>query len=204
MNDLLKWSVENTVPSDPNSGAPASDRALDPEALQRLLSNAPSDADLMKHAMAAIRDPDISLDNKLIAFDNFEQLVETIDNANNLEVLGLWTPLLEELSAPEAERRKYAAWCIGTAVQNNEKAQERLLVLNEGISTLVRLSQTDPDSNVRRKAAYAISSAVRNYQPGMDELRRHLPKHIVAADEKKIEAGDMDRIDEIMAKIRES
>jgi hypothetical protein len=80
----------------------------------------------MKESMAAIHDPSISLENKLIAFDNFEQLVENIDNANNLSSLGLWTPLLEQLKSPESELRRMAAWCTGTSVQNNEKAQERV------------------------------------------------------------------------------
>jgi hypothetical protein len=35
-------------------------------------------------------------------------------------------PLVEELEAEEHERRMMAAWCVGTAVQNNEKAQERV------------------------------------------------------------------------------
>ena len=54
----------------------------------------PSDATLLKEAMAAIQSPDASNENKLVAFDNFEQLIENIDNANNIESLGLWTPLI--------------------------------------------------------------------------------------------------------------
>jgi hypothetical protein len=134
MNSLLKWSIENAVAADANSNettatqpdAQRAQQTLDTEALQRLLAGAPSDAELMKAAMEVIRDPETTLDNKLIAFDNFEQLVENLDNANNMEVLGLWTPLVEELRAIEAERRMMAAWCIGTAVQNNLKAQERV------------------------------------------------------------------------------
>jgi hypothetical protein len=80
----------------------------------------------MKESMAAIRSPDISLPNKLIAFDNFEQLIEQIDNANNMQPLGLWTPLLAVLESEEPDLRRMAAWCMGTAVQNNIKAQERV------------------------------------------------------------------------------
>lgn len=123
MNNLLKWSIENTVPSDPN--APPPSRTLDTEALKALMGG-PSDAELMKESMAAIQSPDINLDDKLTAFDNLEQLVESIDNANNLESLGLWTPLIHQLSSEEAGIRMMAAWCVGTAVQNNIKAQERV------------------------------------------------------------------------------
>jgi hypothetical protein len=93
MNNLLKWSIENSAPSNDQpstSAAQPSGRSLSPSALQRVLFNTPSDAELMQAAMPAIRDPDTTLDNKLIAFDNFEQLVENLDNANMLEVLGLW------------------------------------------------------------------------------------------------------------------
>lgn len=135
MNNLLKWSIENSAPTttatDGTTPAPAP-RSLSPTALHRLLLNAPSDAELMKNAMAAIRSPTTTLDDKLIAFDNFEQLVENLDNANNLGVLGLWEPLVQELEAAEAGRRMMGAWCIGTAVQNNAGAQEmvRLLLLS--------------------------------------------------------------------------
>ena len=59
----------------------------------------PSEADIMKEAMMIITspDPEITHDSKMTAFDNFEQCVENIDNANNLGSLGLWTPLIDLL-----------------------------------------------------------------------------------------------------------
>lgn len=134
MNSLLKWSIQNsTNPSDPNSSnsnnsvADAS-RGLTPEMISTLLGG-PSDADLMKAAMEALRSDEVDLENKMIAFDNFEQLLENIDNANNMEPLGLWTPLVELLRHEEADMRRMAAWCVGTAVQNNEKAQDKVWFL---------------------------------------------------------------------------
>lgn len=80
----------------------------------------------MKEAMAAILHPEVSMENKEIAFDNFEQLVEGIDNANNIEALGLWQPLVDLLDSEQAELRKWTAWCMATAVSNNIKAQEKV------------------------------------------------------------------------------
>lgn len=80
----------------------------------------------MKESMTAILSPSLPLSNKLVAFDNFEQLIESLDNANNMEPLGLWTPLVDLLANEEADLRKMAAWCIGTAVQNNAQSQERV------------------------------------------------------------------------------
>ena len=137
LNRLLKWGIENTSPP-PNSNSnststePASldnaqhsSRDLNAEVLQALMGG-PSDAELMKESMAAIQSPDISLANKLVAFDNLEQLIEQIDNANNMQTLGLWTPLLAVLGSDEPDLRRMAAWCMGTAVQNNVLAQERV------------------------------------------------------------------------------
>lgn len=132
LNNLLKWSIENAGPSAPSSndteaqaGQRPSDRHLNADALRALMGG-PNDADLMRESMAAIQNPDISLENKLVAFDNFEQLIENIDNANNMQPMGLWTPLVELLGSEEAELRRMAAWCMGTAVQNSAKAQERV------------------------------------------------------------------------------
>lgn len=160
----------------------------------------PSDADLMKQAMHVIRNPEATDESKMTAFDNFEQLIENLDNANNMEPLGLWAPLIDLLSAPEADLRRMAAWCIGTAVQNNVKSQERFLAMN-GIPPLCKLATDDSNNLVRRKAVYALSSEVRNYQPGMDETCKCLPKDITGPDH--ISAENMDVIDAIMAKLRE-
>ena len=134
MNGLLKWSIQNsTNPSDPNASnsntstavTDAASRGINAEMISTLFGG-PSDADLMKASMEALRSDEVDLENKMIAFDNFEQLLENIDNANNMEPLGLWTPLVELLRHEEADMRRMAAWCVGTAVQNNEKAQDKV------------------------------------------------------------------------------
>ncbi|KAI1617915.1 hsp70-like protein [Exophiala viscosa] len=201
LNSLLKWGVENS-----NAGQQGDQPAREPKGLSadalRALMGGPSDADLMKEAMSIIvsSDPEITLDSKVTAFDNFEQLVEGIDNANNMEPLGLWSPLLSQLDSPVADLRRMAAWCLGTAVQNNEKAQERLLAIN-GIDKLCQVAVEDTDRAVRRKAVYALSSGIRNYQPAMNEAVKRLPKNIVGPDQ--VSAADMDVIDAIMEKLRD-
>jgi len=203
LNSLLKWGVENSAASaaDPEA-APPSSRGLDPAALAALMGG-PSDADLMISSMQAVlsNDPELSVDDKLVAFDNFEQLIENLDNANNLGPLELWTPLLGCLSHEEKEIRKMAAWCVGTAVQNNEKSQERLLAMN-GIPPLVKLATgEEEDKLVRRKAVYALSSSCRNYQPAMDELVTELVK--LGRKQEKIDASDMDACDVLIGGLRE-
>ncbi|KAL8734506.1 MAG: hypothetical protein Q9166_001406 [cf. Caloplaca sp. 2 TL-2023] len=207
MNQLLKWSIENsestrndsTDSTDPKAERP-SGRGLNQEAINSLMGG-PSDAELMKQSMTAIQSSDVTLENKLVAFDNFEQLIEIVDNANNLEILGLWTPLVAELSNDAAEMRRMAAWCIGTAVQNNIKSQERVLAVN-ALPTLVKLALVDPNEAVRRKAIYALSSEIRNYSPALNDLLQHLPEEMRPTG--MVNAGDMDQVDKVMDVIKQA
>ncbi|UKZ83424.1 hsp70 nucleotide exchange factor fes1 [Trichoderma virens FT-333] len=205
LNDLLRWSIENTESTEFPNG-PSTDAQVPPPTnltpeLMAALMGGPSDADLMKGSMEIINDPEVSLENKLIAFDNFEQLIENLDNANNIANLDLWTPLLGHLSNQERELRKMAAWCVGTAVQNNERTQERLLAMG-GLTPLVEMAlKEDEAEDVRRKAIYALSSAVRNYQPSMDLCTDELNKRGFTAT--KVDAADMDAVDVVIHGLRE-
>ncbi|KAL7936722.1 nucleotide exchange factor Fes1 domain-containing protein [Trichoderma chlorosporum] len=206
LNDLLRWSIENTesgaFPNDPSTEAQAPPATnLTPELMAALMGG-PSDADLMKGSIEIINDPEVTLENKLIAFDNFEQLIENLDNANNIANLDLWTPLLGHLKNEERELRKMAAWCVGTAVQNNERTQERLLAMG-GLTPLVEMAlKEDEAEDVRRKAIYALSSAVRNYQPSMDLCADELNKRGFTAPT-KVDAADMDAVDVVIHGLRE-
>lgn len=222
MNKLLKWSVQNSQQSADGTAAPPSAeqaaRNLTPDMINALFGG-PSEADLMKAAMEVLHSDESDLENKLIAFDNFEQLIESIDNANNLEPLGLWTPLIQLLKHEEADMRRMAAWCIGTAVQNNEKAQDKVcphathansgliqtnipsvqLVVMNAIPTLVHIATTDTNPAARKKSVYALSSATRNYQPALNELVKHLPEDYGFG---QTDAADMEAVDSIMDKLR--
>lgn len=219
LNDLLKWSIVNTpapAPATEGSNAEGAREApestpttnnissLDPELLKALMGG-PSDAELMKAAMEVITcpDDDVTHENRVIAFDNFEQLIESLDNANNLSNLALWSPLIGLLSHDHPELRRYAAWCIGTAVQNNAPSQEKFLVAG-GLPKLVAMAAgEESDEQVRRKAVYALSSAVRNYQPAMDEAHKELGNFGLAGSREKVDAADMDAVDEIITALRE-
>ncbi|KAJ4989024.1 Hsp70 nucleotide exchange factor FES1 [Stagonosporopsis vannaccii] len=199
LNTLLKWGVEN---SNVSEGAEAPKTQLTPEALQALFGgNQKSDAQMMKDNMEVIKREDCDLEDRITAFDNFEQLIENLDNANNLESLNLWIPLIEQLENKEAELRRFAAWCIGTAVQNNIKTQEKLLVLG-AIPTLVRMATGDDETKVKKKAITALSSSVRNFQPALDDAVTHVPAEYKPSS--KLDANDMDSVDILINKLRDS
>lgn len=61
------------------------------------------------------------------------------------------------------------------------------------------ISTTDVNAAARKKAVYALSSAVRNYQPAMNELTKNLPEGYPSG---KTDAGDMDAVDAIMDQLR--
>ncbi|KAI9802842.1 MAG: hsp70 nucleotide exchange factor fes1 [Piccolia ochrophora] len=210
LNQLLKWSVENstdasadpTSTSDPKATR-ASGQPLNANAINALMGG-PSDADLMRAAVAVVTAADTPLDDKVIAFDNLEQLLENIDNANDLKALELWEPLLGLLGNEEKEMRKMAAWCVGTAVQNNDKAQKEASERG-AVERLVEMAVADEEREVRRKAVYALSSAVRNHQPAVESMVRLLPRDVLQGIQngKKVQAGDMEALDTIMERLRE-
>ncbi|OCK85275.1 hsp70-like protein [Lepidopterella palustris CBS 459.81] len=203
LSELLKWSIENSEASlhDPSSQVNTG-RPLQTAALAALFGG-PSDADLMRQRMEIIENKtsEHTLQQRITCFDDFEQLIESLDNANNLEILKLWTPLVGQLENQEAELRFYAAWCCGTAVQNNEKSQERLLIVG-AIPKLIKLATEDPVEKVRKKAIYALSSAVRNYQPALDAVVESVPEDYKP--ETKLDATDMDSVDSLIQKLRDN
>ncbi len=76
-----------------------------------------------------------------------------------------------------------------------------MLVLG-AIPTLVKQATEDSSQDARKKAILALSSGVRNYQPALDKAVEHLPnEHLPGG---TVDATDMDAIDGIMSKLRES
>lgn len=65
----------------------------------------------------------------------------------------------------------------------------------------MKLATEDPDQGVRKKAILALSSGVRNYQPGLDAAVEHLPE--AQKVEGKVDAGDMDAVDAVIQKLRD-
>lgn len=193
---------------------------VDKAALMQLISGVQpkSDAESMHDSMNVIKDPEQSIENRTQAFENFQLLIENLDNANNIEALGLWTDLVEQLKSEHAILRQWAAHSCGTAVQNNIRTQERVCsVIDDAfriltnnvqalvvgaIPQLVRLATEDSEQNVRKRAITALSSTVRNFQPGLDATLEHMPKEFKPL--KELDASDMESVDILINKLRDS
>lgn len=162
MDKLLQWSIAQ---QSGDTEAMARIGQPDPKMLEQLFGG-PDEPALMKHAMTIVGDVEVLLENKEVAFDNFEMLIENMDNANNIENLKLWPSLIAQLDDKVPDSlRVYAASCIGIAVQNNPKAQDDFLRHEDGFKRVLELaedSKTPPELHL--KCLSAISSLVRNHE----------------------------------------
>ncbi|KAL9097694.1 MAG: hypothetical protein Q9165_000020 [Trypethelium subeluteriae] len=193
LNNLLKCTDASTTDTQTLSHGP------DPTALASLFGG-PSDAELMKSSMVVMTSPLTPVPSRRTAFENFEQLIENLDNANNMAVLGLWTPLLQQLNSEEAEVRDMATACVKTAVQNNLPTQQKALEMG-AVPILIGIALRDQEGGVRKRAARALSAEVRNFQNGLDALLEGL--RVEGVQEPKVDAGDMQAVDGVVERLLE-
>ena len=64
------------------------------------------------------------------------------------------------------------------------------------------MATTDVERKVRKKAINALSSSVRNFQPGLDAAVSHMP--IDFKPQEQLDANDMESVDILINKLRES
>lgn len=70
------------------------------------------------------------------------------------------------------------------------------------VPKLVQLALHDDNLATRKKAIFALSSEARNYPPGLDALLKELPKEYIP--DKTLDAGEMEDVDLVIEKLRES
>lgn len=167
MEKLLQWSIAQQS-GDKDAiekvGQPA------PEMLQQLFG-APDEPALMKQAISVVENPEATDDDKLVALENFEMLIENLDNANNIENLKLWPAVIGQLLTSNVEFQLLAASIVGIATQNNPDSQTAFLAQKNGLANLVQLARdsTTPTSLVL-KSLFAMASLVRNFPQGTEEF----------------------------------
>jgi hypothetical protein len=105
----------------PAAEEPKRESQLSTEMLDLIMGK--PDSVTMKEKMAIASNVSADVDERVMALDDFEMLVELIDNANNMPVLKLWQPLLALVNDPIDEIARHALWVAGTAIQNNLKGQ---------------------------------------------------------------------------------
>lgn len=121
------------------------------------------------------------------------QLVESIDNAGDMQNMGMWPKVLDLLMDKQDPIIKLACWICGTAIQNNPKAQEAVslnynsfsctsLIVSSPLLQFHRQkpmpklyslissihptnSSTQISNSTRAKAVYCLSAALKHW-PG--------------------------------------
>ncbi|KAI5963004.1 FES1 [Candida pseudojiufengensis] len=169
MEKLLHWSILQ------QSGDKEGLKKLgepDQDALNKLFGG-PDETALMKESIAVATNPKVEEKDKVIALENFEMLIENLDNANNIGNLGLWPDIVGLLKDDVPDKlRILVAGIIGTAVQNNPKSQEDFDKTSNGLESLIKIAESDKNKDLKLKALYAISSFIRNYKPGYERFEK--------------------------------
>ncbi|KAI0324503.1 Fes1-domain-containing protein [Cubamyces sp. BRFM 1775] len=190
MESLLRWSIANSDPRDANQPPPQPRSDLDPSIIDMILGK--PDSELMKEALAVAVDESKDEDDRLQALDNFEMLIEQIDNANSepfrssledgicdtdgvcvdMEKLKMWEPLHALLtnSSSSEEIQRQVLWILGTAVQNNPAAQHSYLSLSPLSTLLSFLSPSSRSGKTRAKAVYALSGLLKHNAAAVNEM----------------------------------
>lgn len=178
LESMLQWAIGHSDPATLKEAAQVVQNLTDTElssrqsAIKGLLElQMPSDADLMKIAIADLQNATLLVEDRYRALQELLELVESIDNANGLHKLGGLVVVVEELNREEEGLRILAAWILGKASQNNGVVQDQLLELG----VLPRLIQMARSSSAEEavKALYALSAVIRNHPLGQEHFYLH-------------------------------
>ncbi|WFD30858.1 hsp70 nucleotide exchange factor fes1 [Malassezia sp. CBS 17886] len=174
--ELLQWGLRN-APQNPDGSSSLAQVSKDmadgkrPDLADPGLYDAimgKSEAQLMQEELGVAVDTKRSEDDRCTALDNFEMLIEQVDNANNMEPLHMWKPVLALLQDASPRIQTAAAWIVGTAVQNNATAQAQALLHGVLPLLLPLLDAASPE--LRSKGMYAISAELQHYPRAVTEF----------------------------------
>lgn len=132
------------------AAAPVPEKKLDTAILDHIMGK--TEAVMMREKLAIAIDEEQDLNERIMAMDDFEmvshgsifggrcqgypiltvypivQLIESIDNAKDMQNMGMWPKVLNLLTDKQDPIIKLACWICGTAIQNNPKAQEAVSI----------------------------------------------------------------------------
>lgn len=172
MDKLLNWSLAQ---NDPATAAKAG--APDPELLAKLFGAKKDDATLMLESISIVQNDEVSKEDKLTALDNFEMLIENLDNANNIENLKLWPTLISLIDNSDAELSSQVCGIIGTSVQNNAKCQDDFSNYEDGYTKLIKNLElaeggAEDSFELKNKSLFALSNLIRNNSKSFEQFTK--------------------------------
>ncbi|KXS19826.1 hypothetical protein M427DRAFT_41671 [Gonapodya prolifera JEL478] len=151
-----------------NPGTPANPvQKIDPKWIDIVLGK--DDAVRMRECGEVLSKESSTVDEMVVALDELELLVESSDNANNMTVLKLYPPVMAVSKHVSPRLRSMALWVLGTVTQNNPEGQRQFLEAG-GLSGAVE-ALADADSEVRARAVYAISGALKRNAVAVSQFK---------------------------------
>ncbi|EDV51599.1 hsp70 nucleotide exchange factor fes1 [Drosophila erecta] len=171
LQNVLKYTVQH---HDPNPDAAPKLETSDPERAQ-FLANALNAmtvdaAAALKAALVILNSEEASTDDQIESLDVIRSHIDDIDNAITLVKLGGTATLLRYITHSDSEVRESALNTVAEVAQNNVFCQNAL-ISDKFLPALAKnLSHSTP--NTVRCSLYAISSLIRNFQPGYEEFKR--------------------------------
>ncbi|TXG48974.1 hypothetical protein EZV62_024849 [Acer yangbiense] len=174
LDGMLQWAIGHSDPVKLKETAQDVQRLSLSELKKRQLEikelmerlKMPSDAQLMQIALDDLNNSSLSLEDRHRALQELLLLVEPIDNANDLCKLGGLAVLIRELNHPDTDVRKFSAWILGEASQNNPFVQKQILELGALMKLIKMVKSGYIEEAV--KALYAVSTLIRNNLAGQE------------------------------------
>ncbi|XP_017043110.1 hsp70 nucleotide exchange factor fes1 [Drosophila ficusphila] len=170
LQNVLKYTVQHhDQNAEPKSeGALDADRA---EFLTNALSAMTTDVSTeLRAALSILNSNDATTEEQIESLDVIRSHIDQIDNAISLIKLGGTATLLRYIKDGDSEVRISALNTVAEVSQNNVFCQNAL-INDQFLPELIK-NLSDTNQEIVRSSLYAISSLIRNFQPGYDEFKR--------------------------------
>lgn len=160
LNRLLQWSTANTASSPTDQPSPPSTTPTQAARDREWLDAAFPDMFAGVRNLATQLEDATTVDDRLSALENLQEFFLDLNYAENIEKLGVLTPVLQCARDDNPEIRAAAVWVLATAMQNlsNVKAA----VLRGGGARVIADRLVDDHPPVRAKAVMAASALLRH------------------------------------------
>lgn len=125
----------------------------------------------LKAALIVLEDGESSLDEKKDSFEVIRSHIDDLDNANSLVKLGGNKAILRCIKdEADSDLRISAIETVAEMSQNNIFCQNAF-INDKFLPELVK-NLSNNNENIVRSSVYAISSLIRNFEPGYKEFKR--------------------------------
>ncbi|XP_017016335.1 uncharacterized protein [Drosophila kikkawai] len=170
LQNVLKYTVQNTDQNAEEKPIEAADDVEKKQFLESALSAMTDAPTALKAALVILNSEEATTDDKLESLDVIRSHIDDIDNANALVKLGGTVTLLRYVKDSENEIRVSALNTVAEMAQNNTFCQNALIT--EKFLPVLTKNLSEVNEDVVRSSIYAISSLIRNFQPGYAEFKR--------------------------------